>query len=107
MKIEGEMTREEAALCMRLYQMQIKGSVSIGIEKDIEAFDMAIRALEQELAIDMMREKGITNQEYIANLPPEKFWDSIVWLQREYGKRYADSRRAILDWLSAEVKCDE
>ena len=49
------MTREEAALCMRLYQMQLKGSVSIGIEKDIEAFDMAIRALEQEPILDKIR----------------------------------------------------
>lgn len=41
------MTREEAINYMRAYQERLKQSVSIGLDKDIEAYDMAIEALEQ------------------------------------------------------------
>ena len=41
------MTREEAILYMTLYRQKLVGSVS-DLDKDIEAYDMAIKALEQE-----------------------------------------------------------
>ena len=41
------MTREEAILYMTLYRDSLKGSVS-DLDKDIEAYNMAIKALELE-----------------------------------------------------------
>lgn len=56
----------------------------------------------QEEIIKALDKKGVTNQEYIATLTPEEFWNTIRWLQKEYGKRYADSYQAIIEWLSTE-----
>lgn len=41
------MTIDEAIIYMRGYQNKLKTSVSLGLDKDIEAYDMAIDALKQ------------------------------------------------------------
>lgn len=47
-------------------------------------------------------EKKITNQEKLSTITAEEFYDKIWWLLHEYGKRYTDSRLAIIEWLQAE-----
>ena len=42
------MTNQEAIEYMKAYRHRLTQSISNGLDKDIEAFDMAIKALEQE-----------------------------------------------------------
>lgn len=42
------MTNEKAITILEMYKQRLVNSVSIGLEKDIEAYDMAIRALKNE-----------------------------------------------------------
>ena len=46
----------------------------------------------------------MTNQEKLSTITAEEFYDKIMWLLHEYGKRYADSRLAIMEWLDSEVE---
>lgn len=57
------MTREEAILYMSLYKKKLEDSVSNGLEEDIEAFNMAIKALKQEPIFDEIRAKIIEEKE--------------------------------------------
>lgn len=45
----------------------------------------------------------MTNQQTLATLSAEKFYDTIMWLLHEYGKRYTDSRLAIIEWLKSDA----
>lgn len=44
----------------------------------------------------------MTNQEKLSTITAEEFFDKIMWLLHEYGKRYTDSRLAIIEWLQTE-----
>lgn len=46
----------------------------------------------------------MTNQQTLATLSAEEFYDKIMWLLHDYGKRYSDSRLAIIEWLQKEIK---
>lgn len=46
--------------------------------------------------------KKITNQEKLSTLTAEEFYDKIIWLFHDYGKRYTNSRLSITEWLQAE-----
>lgn len=77
------MTREEAILYMTLYRQELVGSVS-DLDKDIEAYDMAIDALKQELYTDTVSRQIVKEQmirygfhapdmtvtEFVEDLPP-------------------------------------
>lgn len=41
----------------------------------------------------------MTNKEWLSTLSPKEWWDTIDWLYHVYGKRWTDSRLAIMDWL--------
>lgn len=47
------MTREEASVILTEYRKKLINSVSNQLDKDIEAFDMAIQALENEEEVYM------------------------------------------------------
>ena len=49
----------------------------------------------------------LTNQQYLADLPPEECYDVIYWLFHDYGRRYNDTRHAVIDWMYREVKVGE
>lgn len=55
------MTNEEAIFFMTLYKQRLEASISNGMDKDIEAFDTAIKALEQELCEDAVSRKAVIN----------------------------------------------
>lgn len=44
----------------------------------------------------------MTNKEWLATLSAEVWFDVIDWLYHDYGKRYTDSRQAIIEWLDME-----
>lgn len=45
----------------------------------------------------------MTNKEWLATLSPETWWDVVYeWLFHNYGKRWTDTRHAIIDWLEKE-----
>lgn len=44
----------------------------------------------------------MTNQEWLATLSPEEWYQKIHWLYHVYGKQWTDTRSAILDWLVEE-----
>ena len=43
-----------------------------------------------------------TNKEWLATLSAEEWYQTIHWLYYIYGKRWTESRLAILDWLEEE-----
>ena len=49
---------------------------------------------------------GMTNKQAMVNLSDEAFFDKWHWLTHVYGKRYTDSRIAIIEWLGKEAKED-
>lgn len=51
------MTNEEAIFFMTLYKQRLEASISNEMDKDIEAFDTAIKALEQEPCEDAVSQK--------------------------------------------------
>lgn len=44
----------------------------------------------------------MTNKEWLAALSAEEWYQTIHWLYYVYGKRWTDTRLAILDWLEEE-----
>ena len=42
----------------------------------------------------------MTNQEWLSTIPADHFVDAIHWIYHIYGKRYANTRSAVIDWLS-------
>lgn len=48
------------------------------------------------------KRKSMTNQEKLSAITAEEFFDKIMWLLHEYGKRYSNSKLAITEWLQAE-----
>ena len=46
----------------------------------------------------------LTNQQYLADLPPEDCYEVMNWLFQHYGRRYTDTRKAIIDWMYREVQ---
>lgn len=55
------MTNEEAIFFMTLYKQRLEASISNEMDKDIEAFDTAIKALEQEPCEDAVSRKAVIN----------------------------------------------
>ena len=45
-----------------------------------------------------------SNQQWLATLKPDEWWNVVDWLYHDYGKRWTDSRPAIIDWLAEEHK---
>lgn len=50
----------------------------------------------------------MTNKEWMSTLPAEQFYDEMMWLVRDFGFRFTNSRLGIIDWLdqpyTSEVK---
>ena len=45
----------------------------------------------------------MTNKEWLATLSAHEWWDvAYEWLIQDYGKRYTDTRIAVMDWLTEE-----
>lgn len=53
------MTNEEAIFFMTLYKQRLEASISNDMDKDIEAFDTAIKALEQEPCDDCISRQSV------------------------------------------------
>lgn len=41
----------------------------------------------------------MTNKEWMATLTAEQFYDKMMWLVRDFGFRFNNSRLGIIDWL--------
>ena len=48
-------------------------------------------------------EKMNSNLRMLKDLDAEQLYDKMVWLFKDYGKRFSDSRAAIIEWLNREV----
>lgn len=44
----------------------------------------------------------MSNQEYLASLPPGECYDLMHWLWFGYGVKWTDTRQAIIAWLEEE-----
>lgn len=104
------MTREEAIKILSDYEENGCGFCHQGGDEVPQAFDMAVKALE-ETGIkppcgvkELLAERKRTNQQMLANISAEEFYDKIMWLLHDYGKRYSNSRLAITEWLDSEVE---
>lgn len=49
----------------------------------------------------------MTNKEWLSTLPAHEWYQTIHWLYHVYGKRWTDTRLAIMDWLETERKPKE
>lgn len=56
---------------------------------------------------NVMYQPPLTNQQMLATISAEEFYDKIMWILHEYGKRYTDSRIAITEWLDSEVEDEQ
>lgn len=43
----------------------------------------------------------------LKDLDAEQLYDKIIWLFHDYGKRFTDSRTAIIEWLNSEAEQKE
>ncbi len=84
------MTTEEAILYMSLYKKKLEVSVSDGLEEDIEAFNMAIKALKQSDNIDKIR--------------AEIGWMNSAAYMGEYNVGLRDALKVIDKYTKSEVK---
>jgi len=46
----------------------------------------------------------MTNQMYMAEMPPEDFYEVMNWLLHEHGRQYVDTRREAISWLYREAR---
>lgn len=53
---------------------------------------------------ELLAERKRTNQQMLATISAEEFYDKIIWLFHDYGKRYSNSRLSITEWLDSEVE---
>ena len=44
----------------------------------------------------------MNNKEYLSTVSAEEWYDVVQWLFHKYGKRYTESRGAIMEWLEME-----
>lgn len=51
-----------------------------------------------------MYQAPLTNQQMLATISAEEFYDKIMWLLHDYGKSFTNSRLAIIEWLNSEVE---
>ena len=51
--------------------------------------------------------ESITNLQMLKDLDAEQLYDKMVWLFQDYGRRFADSRAGIIEWLNSEVEQKE
>jgi hypothetical protein len=51
-------------------------------------------------------EVGMTNQEYLATLKPDQCYAVIDWLLHRWGRKWANTRDAVILWLADEYKPD-
>ena len=52
------------------------------------------------------RKQPMNNQQWLATLPANEWFMKVHWLWFIYGRRYTDSRMAVLDWLQEEHRPD-
>lgn len=48
-----------------------------------------------------------TNKQMLSQMDTEQLYDKLVWLFQDYGKRFTDSRTAIIEWLNSERRDDK
>ena len=46
----------------------------------------------------------MTNQEAMARLPPEEFYNKMYWLLHRYGAQFNSTELAVIDWLKREAE---
>ena len=107
------MTVKEAIKILSNYEELSCGFCHCGGDEVPQAFDMAVKALE-ETGIkppygvkELLAERKRTNQQMLATISAEEFYDKIMWLLHDYGKRYSNSRIAIVEWLDSEVEDEQ
>lgn len=44
----------------------------------------------------------MSNKEWLATLTAEEWWETIHRIFYDYGRRWTDTRLAVLDWLEEE-----
>ena len=49
----------------------------------------------------------MTNQEAMARLSPEEFYNKMYWLLHRYGAQFSSTELAVIDWLKQEAKDGE
>lgn len=55
-------------------------------------------------SISFCSEKPLyTNKQMLSQMDTEQLYDKMVWLFHDYGKRFTDSRTAIIEWLNSEA----
>lgn len=86
-----------ARLFFEMWSNRADGVVgNLGCKSGIEYIDDATELLKEESSLKM------TNKEWLATLSAEEWYQTIHWLYHVYGKRWTDTRLAILDWLEEE-----
>ena len=81
------MTREEAKVYMTFYKQRLVNSVAVAeLSEDIKAFDVAIKALEQEPVLDKIKAE-------IEKMPSELTADGRRMVRRENVFRIIDKHR--------------
>lgn len=95
---------------------EINDEIYEGLLEDIrerQAFEMAVKAHEEtEIkppcgVKELLAERKRTNQQMLATISAEEFYDKIMWLLHDYGKRYQNSRLSITEWLESEVEDEQ
>lgn len=46
----------------------------------------------------------MTNKEWMTTLTAEQFWEVMMWLIKDYGRRFTHTQLAVISWLDSEHK---
>lgn len=49
----------------------------------------------------------MTNKEWLNTLDAERFFEMMMWLMKNYGMRFTDTRRAVIAWLDEPNESEE
>ena len=49
----------------------------------------------------------MTNKEWMSTLTAEQFYDKMMWLVRDFGFRFTNTRLGIIDWLDQPHKSEQ
>ena len=102
------MTKDEAITVIKAYRDNLTNSASNQLDGDVEAFDMAIKALEQFETVtefaDRCRECGARYGKLLKQEPCEGITPATPEYQKVYMQGWNDGRCDIIEKIKREFK---
>ena len=93
----------EAADAIEQLQDRIVASEAI-IKRQSDIIKAKDRDLQRMINATSKTFEPITNQEVMARLSPEEFYQKMYWLMFKYGCQFTNTELAVIEWLKHEVE---